>query len=457
MALTMNLSPALFVGLLYYVFAVTSCTEPADEAKSTKSPVVTKKYQEAEYQDITIPDTVLYDKILGSLVGSAIGDAMGAPTEMWSQQEIGEEYGYVSELDVVLREPSPEGPFDFNLPPGSGTDDTRWKALTVEFLVERHEGRDGSQPFFPQAKDFAETINLAYEQSVADLKATVGVEPEPFEDNMRRITWLQEWAKVSRAYSSGNIDTYRDAMSKFYGGEMACAGMLYAPAIAAAYPGRPEAAYRAAYEMGFFDVGYARDITGMTAAITAAAFADTLSIEGLRSIARDVDPAGFFRSRLLGRVSYQHFRDARKIVRQANKLTVEEARNLKLKQPDGYPYDSFTYAKTVMAYRALDEAKQSVPFHAGEVHLINLVAIMMSNFEFDQALQFVVNYGRDNDTVAAVTGAILGARIGFSALPEEQRETVLRVNKEVLEIDLEALARALTDEVLRRRPLPPAS
>ncbi len=35
----------------------------------------------------------LYDRVLGSLVGSAIGDAMGAPTEMWSRDQIQAEYG----------------------------------------------------------------------------------------------------------------------------------------------------------------------------------------------------------------------------------------------------------------------------------------------------------------------------------------------------------------------------
>ena len=90
---------------------------PADVATS---------YSEADYQDPSIPDSVLYDKILGCLVGSAIGDAMGAPTEMWNQWAIRETYGYVDSLDILMREASPEGPWDINLPAGAGTDDTRW-------------------------------------------------------------------------------------------------------------------------------------------------------------------------------------------------------------------------------------------------------------------------------------------------------------------------------------------
>ena len=37
---------------------------------------------------------VYHDKVLGLLVGSAIGDAMGAPTEMWSRNDIQLDYGF---------------------------------------------------------------------------------------------------------------------------------------------------------------------------------------------------------------------------------------------------------------------------------------------------------------------------------------------------------------------------
>ncbi len=411
-------------------------------------------YDEADYQDLTIPDSVLYDRILGSLVGSAIGDAMGAPTEMWSAHDIGEEYGHVDRLDMVLREPSPEGPWDFNLPPGAGTDDTRWKALTVDFVVAAHAGFRHQEPLTFSAGPWANFITDRYAESIDRLRKTDGLEPEPLEDEMRRVTWLQEWAKITRAYGSGDVDAYRNTLSRFYGGEMSCAGMLYAPVFGAVYPGRPEKAYEAAYELGLFDLGYARDITGITAALTAVAFRDTVGPEDFRNVLREVDPAGFFRSRLLGRVAYQQFRQARAIVRETGRMTEQDARKRKLRLPDDYPYDSLSFARTTRAYELLDKAKQDVPFHAGEIHLINLTALLFSDFEFGPALEFVTNYGRDNDTVAAVTGAILGASHGFKRLPEEQRELVLRVNREVLHIDLERAARELTEVVLGRRPPP---
>ena len=432
---------------------ITSACEPEVRLPDTTDPstTVTDQYNEAQFQDTTLTDSVLYDRILGSLVGSAIGDAMGAPTEMWDRWAIGEEYGHVDKLDVVLREPSPEGPWDFNLPPGAGTDDTRWKALTVSFLVDEHNLRNPRAPLTPTPTRFASYVNEMYEHHVRNLKGTEGVDPEPLEAHMRRVTWLQEWAKVSRAYVGGDVDEYRNATTKFYGGEMACAGMLYAPAIALAFPGRPDAAYDVAYDLAIYDIGYARDVTGLTAALTAAAMSGELSRDTLKDVVRDVDPEGFFRSRLLGRVTFQQYRAARSIVRNARRLTLAEAREMSLSLPDAYPYDTLAYARTAQAYEQLAKAAQDAPFHAGEIHLINLTALLFSDFDFERAMQFVTNYGRDNDTVAAVTGAILGAHHGYSKLPREQRETVIRVNREELNIDLEALARSLTHAVVTRR------
>ena len=430
-----------------------ACTTDPPIATSSSSPPTepAADYRETDYQDERLSDTVLYDKILGSLVGSAIGDAMGAPTEMWSRTDIADEYGHVDSLAMVLREPSPEGPWNYNLPPGAGTDDTRWKVLLTDFAVAEHDYRGRNQPLVLDATRFSAFLNTRYATSVDELRQTDGLAPEPLEDAMRRVTWLQEWTRVTRAYASGDIDGYRNALSRFYGGEVSCAGMLYAPVVGAVFPGRPQKAYAAAYTIGLFDLGYARDITGLTAALTSAAYLPQAGPGDFLAVMREVDPEGFFRARLLGRVAYQQFKQARAIVRSARRVTREDARALELTLPLGYAYDTLTFAQTQRAYQLLAETRQDVPFHAGEVHLINLTALLFSNYQFQPAMEFITNYGRDNDTVAAVTGAILGALHGYGGLPVEARERVLRVNREVLDIDLEQSARALTDAVLSRR------
>jgi len=68
-------------------------------------------------------------------VGSAIGDAMGASTEMWPREDIVEEYGYINELTPALRSQSPEGTWEHNLVAGATTDDTRWKYFIGQYLM----------------------------------------------------------------------------------------------------------------------------------------------------------------------------------------------------------------------------------------------------------------------------------------------------------------------------------
>ncbi|THH39994.1 ADP-ribosylglycohydrolase family protein [Neolewinella litorea] len=443
--------PALLSLLL---ITILHCRE-ADPSQPTVPPTSpsTVDYSESDYQDVRLPDSLLYDKILGLLVGSAIGDAMGAPTEMWSQPAISDEYGHVDSLDMVLREPSPEGPWAFNLPPGAGTDDTRWKNLMVDYSLTEHDARSNSRPLTFSGQRFAHYLNERYRRRVEALKDVSGLEPEPLEDAMRRVAWLQEWATVARAYAEGDVDDYRNALSRFYGGEMSCAGMLYSPVFGAVYPGRPEAAYRAAYETSLFDLGYARDISGLTAALTAIAFQPDVTPDDFLKVVREVDPENFFRSRLIGRVAYRLFQQARSIVRVAERLTPEEARAMDFRLPDRYPYDSLTYARTLKAYALLDEAKQDVPFHAAEIYLITITSLLFTEYQFQPAMEFIVNYGRDNDTVAAVAGSIIGALRGYGQLPAEQRATVIRVNRELLDIDLEQQAQRLTQAVLDRRQL----
>jgi len=91
-----------------------------------------------------------------------------------------------------------------------------------------------------------------------------------------------------------------------------------------------------------------------------------------------------------------------------------------------------------------------MPFHAGEIHLQVLTAMIFADFDFEKTLVFLVNYGRDNDTTAAIAGGILGAYYGFDRLPEKMKIQVLEVNKRELDIDLVELADNMGENLLRR-------
>ena len=208
------------------------------------------QFSDQEVPELGITEKQLQDKILGMLVGSAIGDAMGAPTEMWTREEIKIEYGFVKSLDSMIRKVSPEGIWIANLPAGGTTDDTRWKALTSNYLLTQDRNE-------LNAKDFAKEILSTYESYTEEFKKIKNTDPEPFEAVSLKLGWLQEWAKVSQPFIDKNLVGYADSLGKFYGGEMVCAGLLYSPSLGAFFPGNPKKAYQEAYKLSIYDLGYA--------------------------------------------------------------------------------------------------------------------------------------------------------------------------------------------------------
>lgn len=404
------------------IIILTSC--------SKKESNTTSQFSDQEVPEIGLSEIQLHDKILGMLVGSAIGDAMGAPTEMWLRDEITLEYGFVESLDSMIREVSPEGIWIANLPAGGTTDDTRWKVLTSDYLLTQK--RDELN-----AKDFAQQILEKYESYAKEFKGIKSTDPEPFETSFLKLGWLQEWAKVSQPFIDDNLVGYADSLGKFYGGEMVCAGLLYAPVLGSFFPGNPEKAYQEAYKLSFYDLGYAKDISAQSAAMTAAGMKINATKEDLLASLR-LDPANYFESRLVGRTAYT-------ILKNALLISAEAAKQDTLGNQLHPDSKSLQYA-----FAQLDDRLQDMPFHAGEIWLQTLTAMIYSDFDFMGTLTFLVNYGRDNDTTAAVAGGILGAFYGFDQLPQLEREKVLRVNKELLGIDLEQVANELTTHMLEK-------
>ena len=434
----MRLFPNLYLifacGLFFF-----ACKEPTNNLPKTVTNSITNN---TVVHPLKISKAVLKDKVLGMLVGSAIGDAMGAPTEMWQRANIQTEYGFVQKLDKMVRAPSPEGTWQMNLPAGGTTDDTRWKGLLTDFIIE--EGSDFYQQKGSNPYHFAEFITKAYKAKIKALKQVDSFSPTPYEAALMEMSWLQEWAVVAKPFSEQDLEGYTYALNHFYGGEPTCAGMLYAPMIGLVHPNEAANAYQSAYRLGIFDLGYARDITGLTAAMTAAAMAPDATPKSILAILRDIDPNGYFNSRLVGRSAHRFYKDALYSVTAAKKMTKADMDIAKIKLPY-QGQDTLYFAQLQKLFNDLDAKNEDMAFHPGEIHQINLTALLFTNFDFQKSMEFVVNYGRDNDTVAAITGAILGALHGFSNLPQESAALVLAVNKNQLGVDLETMAERLVE------------
>ena len=87
---------------------------------------------------MSTPDDMAFDRALGALVGGALGDAMGMPTQLLSPAEIRSHYGFVD--DFVA--PIPDHPVSQGLSAGTITDDTEQTLLLSSVLLGSRDGFD---------------------------------------------------------------------------------------------------------------------------------------------------------------------------------------------------------------------------------------------------------------------------------------------------------------------------
>lgn len=424
---------AVFV--LFWVFAL-SCNQ-----KEKKIPLIPAPKNTAYTTDtLQLSREIYYDKVLGALVGSAIGDAMGASTEMWHRKDIQLKYGYITGLTPAERVQSPEGTWENNLLQGATTDDTRWKYLMTQYFTQ-NTGK-------PDPNSFSQFINAYYQQLTKNLSDTgIATQTDLLDEKMEQIDWIKEWARVSLAYQNGMTE-YTSALNRFYGGEMSCAGQLYAPMFGL-IANNTEDAYALGYEHSIFDIGYAKDITASVSAMTHMALR-TQDLDSILNVVPFSDTAGYQDSRLVGRIPYNiwtasidQIRGIKKMVKAGD--TLNEKKFHRTTMPIQYPGSALDWEQQETSYAFLEREQKAIPFHAGEIWQILITGLAFGEGDFLNTIQYIVNYGRDNDTVAAVAGMVLGAKTGYNKLPKDIKEEVLKVNRDNLGIDLEAMAQRITD------------
>jgi len=83
-------------------------------------------------------EDIAFDRALGALVGGALGDAMGMPTQLLSPAEIKADYGFVDRFI----DPAPEHPVSKGLKAGAVTDDTEQTLLMASVLLQSGDSFD---------------------------------------------------------------------------------------------------------------------------------------------------------------------------------------------------------------------------------------------------------------------------------------------------------------------------
>lgn len=199
----------------------------------------------------------LEDKIEGMLIGSAMGDAAGGPVEFvhpprrsyWSTTEEKlteeglEELAALFKLSSYPKNREPFAQWEPYGPPGTITDDTRFKMILFNTL-KNHGGVLSQETFARSVLEFRQEVPEEY-RGIYD-------------------AWIPEIEYATRWALGERENAY--PVERIWGGIPTMEGQMPFLPIAALNPNDPEWCYLKTYELGYFDIGVAKD---MNAALVA--------------------------------------------------------------------------------------------------------------------------------------------------------------------------------------------
>ncbi|ARQ70941.1 ADP-ribosylglycohydrolase family protein [Streptomyces marincola] len=343
------------------------------------------------------PALSLEDRVTGALVGAAVGDALGGPVEGWTPEAIVERHGgrvrgivgpFHGENWRTARPIAPYHKGD-----GHVTDDT----LMTHALVRVYE----------RVRDHLDAYAVA-DHLVPDLISTprwipeLGAEALP----LHRVFLAEKWIVARIHY--GHVDP-REAGN---GNIVNCGAAMYMAPVGAVNAGNPRAAYAEAIDVaGAHQSSYGREAAGVFAAAVAAAFAPGATpssvVEEALALAKDGTRAAIEAVCSVA-ARYDDFEEALAPLRRAVA-----------------PFDTVgpDYRSPSLG------ARRPSRLHAIEELPVALGMLLVGRGDYRHTVLGAVNYGRDCDSIATMSGAIVGALGGERAVPAEWSEEVARASR----------------------------
>ncbi|MEV8019487.1 ADP-ribosylglycohydrolase family protein [Streptomyces sp. NPDC086554] len=353
------------------------------------------------------PAVSLPERVTACLVGAAVGDALGGPVEGYSPEQIlerhgGRVHGIVGPWNAERwRTARPIAPYHKG--DGHVTDDT----LMTHALVR----------VYAAVRDHLDAYAVA-DHLVPDLMTNPRWIPELEADALplQRIFLAEKWIVARIHY--GHVDP-REAGT---GNIVNCGAAMYMAPVGLVNAANPAGAYAEALDVaGAHQSSYGREAAGVFAAAVAAACVPgataTSVIDTALSLAKDGTRSAIEEA---AEVASQHreFESALAPLRTA--VT---------------PFDTVgpDYRNPSLG------ARRPSRLHSIEELPIALAMLLIGDGDYRHTVLGSVNYGRDCDSIATMSGAIAGA-LGSGA-PPEWAKTVAEASR----LDLHAPATTLTE------------
>ncbi|MFF7362815.1 ADP-ribosylglycohydrolase family protein [Streptomyces sp. NPDC008125] len=356
-----------------------------------------------------VSDTLSLDeRVSGALVGAAVGDALGGPVEGWTSEQIAERHG--GRVHGIVgpwygddwRTARPIAPYHKG--DGHVTDDT----LMTHALVRVYDA----------VRDHLDAYSVAT-HLVPDLISTPRWIPELEAEALplQRIFLAEKWL-VARVHY-GHVDP-REAGS---GNIVNCGAAMYMAPVGLVNAAHPQAAYAEALEVAApHQSSYGREAAGVFAAAVAAACTPGATpvsvVEACLALAKDGTRAAI-----------------EAVCEEAARHADPESALVPLREAVA-PFDTVgpDYRSPSLG------ARRPSRLHSIEELPVALGMLLAGGGDYRRTVLGSVNYGRDCDSIATMSGAIVGALYGEAAVPEEWAKRVAEASR----LDLHAPARSLT-------------
>ncbi|MGH8240049.1 MAG: ADP-ribosylglycohydrolase family protein [Steroidobacteraceae bacterium] len=332
----------------------------------------------------------LKDRAAGCLIGSAVGDALGGPTEDRTPEEIRKRYGgwvegIVGPYFENWRTARPLAPFHNG--DGRFTDDTLMTQVLIKTYLAKRDHLDAydiERYLVPLTKESAWIPEL-------DAEAPI----------FQRLWLAEKWLALRLQF--GNNDPREAGV----GNIVNCGAAMYMAPVGIMNAANPAAAYAEAIDMtGAHQSSYGREAAGVFAAAVAAAMMPDASaasvVETCLQLAKDGTRAAI-EAVCAAAESCERWQDAIPRLREAVA-----------------PYD--TVGEDT---RSPDRnARRPSRIHSIEELPVALGFLIVARGDFAGTVLGGVNYGRDSDSIAAMGGALAGALGGLACVPQAWREAV---------------------------------
>jgi ADP-ribosylglycohydrolase len=333
----------------------------------------------------------LENKIRGSFACVAIGDALGMPLHELNEDEIRERCGGLATTFYPIWK---DEFIHLNFKCGQVTDDTILTIVTAEIILKNH-GRLSVDQFIKELADWVEINESTWRHG-----------------NVFGPTTTAMFKKFMNHEYEGYLDRNRTWMTS--GTSNGCI-MRIAPA-GWAHPGNIEEAVALACNITL--PTHPTDVALSAASGQAAAIAEALTPSATVSSVVDAMIKGAKSGESIGKKS------ARIISQRYPVPCLELALELAEKAKD--PFEAGRLIRRVIGSH----------LHASEALATAIGIFYAANGDTKNSILAAVNNGGDTDTIASVTGAIVGALNGIKSVPQEWVETVEKVNN----IDFKSIA-----------------